>query len=148
MDKRFHIFSLLLLGIIVLFHPEARADSPKDILIVVNKSVKIDSTSIAELKAIFLKKKVRWKTGIRAIPINAKEGTRLKNEFLKRLFKMDQDLERSYWQEQKIRTGMVPPVTFRQLLKAVFSIKGSVSYVFRDQYLKGVVKILMVLPAG
>jgi len=147
MTKHFYIFLTLLLATMLLSLPAASADSPNDILVVANKTVKVDAVSVAELKAIFLKKKVRWKTGLKAVPINAKDGTELKKEFLKRVFDMDQDLERSYWQDQKIRTGLVPPVTFRQLLKAVFNIRGSVSYVFRSQYREGVVKILLVLPA-
>ncbi len=137
----------LIIAISLVLPSLARAESPDDILIVANFSVKIKTVSTAELKAIFLKKKVRWKTGLKAIPIHAKGGTLLKQEFLKRLMNMDEDLERSYWQDQKIRSGTVPPVAFRKALKAVFNIKGSVSYVFRSQYMKGVVKILTVLPA-
>ncbi len=142
--------ALILLSLIIavtLWLPsDARAESPDDILVVVNFSVKIESASKAELKAIFLKKKVRWKTGLKAIPIHAKGGTSLKKAFLKRLMERDEDLEQSYWQDQKIRAGLVPPVSFTKLLKAVFNIKGSVSYVFRDMYKEGVVKIIAVLP--
>ena len=58
---------------------------------------------------------------------------------------MEQSRERSYWQEQKIRKGLMPPATFSNLLMAVFKVNGSVSYVFRSDYKQGVVKILAVL---
>jgi ABC-type phosphate transport system substrate-binding protein len=138
---------VLLLGFALtgVWQSTAHADSPDDILIVVNKSVPINSVSSAELKAIFLKKKTRWKNGSKAIPIHAKNGTPLRKAFGQRLLNMEQSREKSYWQEQKIRTGTLPPITFSNLLKAVFKVNGAVSYVFRSDYKEGVVKIIMVL---
>ena len=54
--------------------------------------------------------------------------------------------EQSYWQEQKIRKGLTPPAEFASTLKAVFSVKGAVSYVFRKQFKEGVAKVLLIIP--
>jgi ABC-type phosphate transport system substrate-binding protein len=138
---------VLLLGFALTgaWQSTAHADSPNDILIVANKSVPINSISTAELKSIFLKKKGRWGNGSKAIPIHAKKGTTLRKAFNSRLLNMDQSREQSYWQEQKIRKGLMPPASFSNLLMAVFKVNGSVSYVFRRDYKQGVVKILAVL---
>ena len=136
---------LLVVAITGLWQSTAAADSPDDILIVANKSVPLNTASNAELKAIFLKQKSRWKNGSKAIPVHAKKGTTLRSDFLKRLLNMEQSRERSYWQEQKIKRGVLPPPAFSNSLRAVFQISGSVSYVFRSDYKEGVAKILAVL---
>jgi hypothetical protein len=136
---------LLVTAFTVIWQSTAHADNPNDILVVANNSVPISSISTAELKSIFLKKKGRWKNGSKAFPIHAKEGTTLRKAFGQRLLNMELSRELSYWQEQKIRKGIMPPATFSNLLKAVYKVKGSVSYVFRSNYKAGVVKILAVL---
>ena len=146
MKSKLLMISLLTFAFAGIFQSTAYAESPDDILIVANKSVPMDSISSAELKAIFLKKKSRWKNGSKTIPINAKDGTLLRKTFVQRLLNMEQTREKSYWQEQKIRKGTLPPATFSNLLKAVFKVNGSVGYVFRSDYKEGVVKVLMVLP--
>ena len=145
MKRKMLIVFLVAFALVGIFQSPAHADSPNDILVVANKSVPGSSISSSELKAIFLKKKGRWKNGAKAIPINAKDGTALRKAFLQRLLNMEESRERSYWQEQKIRGGTMPPATFSNLLKAVFKVNGSVGYVFRSDYKEGVVKVLMVL---
>ena len=136
---------LLAAAIIGIGQSTAHAESPNDILIVANNSVKADSVSMAELKAIYLKERTRWKAGGRAIPIHAKEGTVLRRAFLQRLLRMEESRERAYWQEQKIKKGTLPPAAFSSSLRAVFQIKGSVAYVFRSDYKQGVAKVVAVL---
>ncbi len=55
--------------------------------------------------------------------------------------------EDNYWEDQKIRNNMEEPPKFRNVLKAVFHLKGSIGYVYRKDYKEGVVKILTVIPA-
>ncbi|MCP4602906.1 MAG: hypothetical protein GY847_20715 [Proteobacteria bacterium] len=146
MMRRFFIFWLTFLAILVLSPRHARADSPDDILVIANKGVSVNSITIPELKAIFLKQKAHWKSGGRVVALNAKEGTALRSVFQKTLLGMSLAKEKSYWQDQKIRTGLSAPPEFGNLLKAVFSLRGSVSYILRKDYREGVVKILLVLP--
>lgn len=140
------IFVLFVVAVISgAWQSTAHAERPDDILVVANNSLKADSVSTAELKAIYLKERTRWKTGGRAIPIHAKEGTALRRAFLQRLLRMEESRERAYWQEQKIKKGTLPPAAFSSSLRAVFQIKGSVAYVFRSDYKQGVAKVVAVL---
>ncbi len=146
MTYRHLILGLTTATILALSPGHARADNPNDILIVANKGVSADSITIPELKAFYLKQKTRWKGGGRVVAVNAKEGNPLRAAFQKTLLGMSAAKEKSYWQDQKIRTGLTAPPEFGNLLKATFSLRGSVSYVFRKDYREGVVKILLVLP--
>jgi hypothetical protein len=121
-----------------------RADSPNDILIIANNSISASSISADELKAIFLKKKGSF-AGSKVVPINAKSGSALRKAFQSRVVEMDENLEANYWEQQKIKTGLTPPVEFAGTVKAVFSVKGSIGYCLRSEYREGVVKVLLVL---
>ena len=58
---------------------------------------------------------------------------------------MDAAKETAYWQEQKIKKGHTPPPELSNTQKAVFSLKGSVSYCYRKDFKKGAAKVLLVL---
>ncbi|MCP4602614.1 MAG: hypothetical protein GY847_19215 [Proteobacteria bacterium] len=146
MMHRYYIFCLTLVTLLTVSLRHAHAESPDDILIIANKGVSVNSITIPELKAIFLKQKANWKGGGRVVALNAKENTPLRAAFQKTLLGMSLAKEKSYWQDQKIRTGLSAPPEFGTLLKAVFSLRGSVSYILRKDYREGVVKILLVLP--
>jgi len=124
----------------------ALAESPDDILIVANLKAPVDKIDIKELKAIYLKKKLYWKIGQDAIPVNSKHGTPLRSEFQKRVLGMEPDTELIYWERQKIQRALSPPPEFPQTQKAVFKLRNSVSYVFRKDYRPNVTKILLVVP--
>jgi hypothetical protein len=121
-----------------------RAQSPNDILIIANKSIRATKISADELKAIFLKKKESFAGG-KVVPINSKAGSPLRKAFQKRVVEMDGNAEASYWEEQKIKAGLAPPAEFSGTLKAVFSVKGSIGYCHRSEYREGVVNVLLVL---
>jgi ABC-type phosphate transport system substrate-binding protein len=142
----------LLVGLaltVVSLQPQATAaESEDDILVVVNRSVKLDSTTAAELRNIFLKKKTAWHTGDPAVPIHAPAGSVLRKTFRDRLLAMSANEEREYWKNAKIKQALMEPATFSDTLKAVFKLRGGVSYVFRADYKPGVAKIVLVLPAS
>jgi ABC-type phosphate transport system substrate-binding protein len=122
----------------------ASSERPDDILIITHKSVPISTLSEAELKSIFLKQRQSWQGGMRVVPINAKDGTPLRQKFRSRVMKMDPEKEAKYWQDEKIKKGTVPPAEFSNTLKAVFLVKGAISYVFRKDFNPGLVKIIAV----
>ena len=126
---------------------EARTESPSDILIIANTSVSTNSSTADEIRDIFLQKRSDWSAGGRAVPIQAVEGSKLRDEFCERVLRMSPSEEQKYWQERKIRFGYTPPVEFENTLRAVYRLRGSVSYIFREQYREGVVKVLLVLPS-
>ncbi|MCP4677826.1 MAG: hypothetical protein GY854_20370 [Deltaproteobacteria bacterium] len=125
----------------------AQAESPNDILVVVNKGVKQDSISLGELKNLFLKDKTTWRSGQKVIPIHASAGSPVRKAFVSRVLGMSIEDEKLFWQKRKIKTGKIKPVEFRNTLKAVFKLRGSISYIFRSQYKERVAKVVLVLPA-
>ena len=118
--------------------------SPNDILIIANNSVKADTISQGELRALFLKKKANVK-GSKVVPINAKRKSTIRMAFQKRILRMTPDEESAYWESMKIRKGVTPTIEFRDTFKAVFSVRGGIGYCYRSQYKKGLVKILREL---
>ncbi|MCP4600286.1 MAG: hypothetical protein GY847_07100, partial [Proteobacteria bacterium] len=125
----------------------ARADSPKDILIIVNTSVPVERLSPDDVRNYFLKKLGRWKGGGRVVPINAKTKSRLRVEFRKRILNMNIDQETRYWQNRKIKAGQAKPREFGNTNTAVFRIKSSISYVYRSNYKENLAKVILVLPS-
>ncbi len=148
MKRRIHIICLVLIfQITALPVAPAQTDNPNDILVVVNKSVKTKAITKGELRDIFLKRRKIWQLGQKIVPINAKTGLPIRDTFRKAILNWTKREEDTYWQKQTIMTAESEPVRFGYPLKAVFKLKGAVSYVYRHEYKEGVVKILMVIPA-
>lgn len=135
-----------LAGLLTVAPGPTAADSPQDILVVVNNSLPLDQVSVDDLRDLFLKRRLNWQQGGKAVPIHAPEGSSLRKHFVKRLMGMSVADELTYWQERKIKAGVTPPAEFGNTLKAVFKLKGAVSYVYRSEYKDGVAKVLLVLP--
>lgn len=125
----------------------SRADSPEDILIIVNKNVMEKGVTLDDVRDIFLKKRTRWDKSGKAVPVNASKNSKLRNEFISRVLEMTPNEEIAYWQARKIKNGVDPPVSFANNQKAVFHLKGAISYVYRSELLQNVAVILFVLPA-
>jgi ABC-type phosphate transport system substrate-binding protein len=144
------IVSRFLLVLMLLFAAPANivADSDTDILIIVNKVVPVNSLSIDDVRDLFLKKKVRWKAGVKAVPINIRGKEKLRNQFRSRVLGMTLGDENDYWQKMKIQSGMSAPTEIGNTLKAVYKLKGAVSYIYRSQYKKDVAKIVLTIPAS
>ncbi len=141
------LLPVLLTAVLMTVVQGALADSPNDILIVVNNGVSQNDITIGELKNLFLKEKTNWSSGGKALPLHAPAGSSLRKDFVSRALGMNSNDEKIYWRERKIKTGKVPPVEFSDTLKAVYKLRRSVSYVYRSQFKKGVAKIVLVLPA-
>ncbi len=134
------------LALIVLGAPgHTSADEPDDILIIVNKSIRVERLSEIEIKLIFLKKKTHL-NGKKINAFNAKENSELRAAFQQRVIKMNAEEEGNYWQDQKVRTGLRAPPEFGDTRKAVFHVANSLSYVFRKQHVEGVYKVVAVIP--
>lgn len=125
----------------------AQASSPDDILVIANKETPRQDISLTELREFFLRKRHSWGPGQKAVPIHAKSSTRLRDVFNSKVLNMSIEEELKYWQTRKIKYGDSSLPEFGNNLKAVFKIRGSMSYVFRSQYREGVAKILLVIPA-
>ena len=144
--KRFSLLTVVLISLLALLPSGvANAESPDDILIIANNSVGVNSVSLQELRTMFLKQRQNWKSGGKVFPLNAKPGTPIRKVFQAKVLGMDTTSEQAYWQDQRIRKGLSKPSAFSNPLKAVFSVKGSISYCYRKQYKPGLAKVLLVL---
>lgn len=123
------------------------AEQPDDILIVANVNVPQEELSEIEVRSIFLGQRQTWSSGQRIVAVNAKAGTELRRQFQDHIIDMSPRKEASYWEDQKIRHGFAPPVQFSNPLKAVFSLKGAISYIHRKDFKEGVAKVLLVVPS-
>ena len=119
----------------------ARADSPNDLLVIVNKSVSAGNADPSEIRAIFLKTKTSL-GGDSVFPINAKSDSNLRQAFRKLVLKMSGEKEAGYWQDEKVKRGVEPPPEMTATLKAVFSKSGGISYVFRKDFKEGTAKVV------
>ena len=122
------------------------AGSSEEILIIANNSLQASRVSDGELRDIFLGKKSNWGTGLRAVPIHSNNRA-LRDDFRTRLLQMNEAEETRYWQAYQIKTGKSQPASFGNTLKAVYKLKGAVSYIYKSQYKEGVAKVVAVLPA-
>jgi len=140
------LFAAVLLSL--LLEPlYAVADNPNDILIIANLGTKTSKISEDDLRNIFLKKRTTWNTGEKAFAVHNR-NPQLRKRFIEKILQMKSlEAEQEYWAEQKIMHGTSEPYAFVNVLKAVFKLKGSVSYIYRSQYLEGVVKVVLVLKA-
>lgn len=149
---RILLAAVFLCSQILIPNPRLEAASPvtggpEDLIIVVNKANKRNSITLAELREYFLRKRHTWGPGQKSVPIHAKSTTRVREAFNRTVLNMSVNEELQYWQNRKIKFGDSSIVEFGNNLKAVFKIKGSISYVFRSDYKEGVVKVLLVIPA-
>lgn len=117
-------------------------------MIIANPSGSNQGISLDDIKSIFLKKRTNWPRGGNAVPINARKGSAVREEFVQRVLNMTQAEESNYWKEEQIKSGLTAPVEFSNVLKAVFKLKGSVSYIYRSEYREGVAQIIYVLKAS
>ncbi len=124
---------------------EPVVDRPDDILVIANNAVDITNIEVDELRAIFLKRKASWGDGKKVIPINAPDGSKMREEFRRLVIGMNRNREQSYWQTQMIKHGVSRPPEFGNSLKAVFKLRGSVSYIYRADFKKGVAKVVLTL---
>jgi len=105
--KKVTIF-IAFLAVVLVGSLTASAESPKDILVVVHASVKNEKVTRDELRNIFLKKRISWSNGIRAVPLHSTNAA-LRNDFRMRLLEMNEGEEKRYWQRFQIQKGEAEP---------------------------------------
>ncbi len=125
----------------------APAESPQDILVVVNQDSEVQSITKDELRDVFMRRRMSWRSGERAIPINARENTAIRAVFRERVLGMNADEETRYWQDRQIRSGKTPPKEFGNPLRVVFKLHDAVGYAFRSDYKEEVGRVVLVVPA-
>lgn len=135
-----------LMGAVMLIPGVSSAESPDDILVIANKGVGEKSMSVAELKQIFLKKKSSWSNGDKIVAINAEDNSKVRKDFRKLVLDMTDTEESTYWEKQKIKQQIAAPKELQSRTKAVFKLKNAISYAYRSEVQKNIVKVLLVIP--
>ena len=109
--------TLMYAGLMLMALPlaQASAENPKDIMVVANRSVSVDQITRAELRDFFLKKRTSWSKGGKVVPINSRKGTSLRKEFRKQVLNMSTSEEDRYWEDKKIKSGVVKPATMSKM---------------------------------
>ena len=124
----------------------AYAESPNDIVVIVNKNLPVNETSVDELRQIFLKRKTSWKGGNNIVCINAQRTDPLRELFREKVLEMSNSEESEYWQKEKVRKQLSAPAEMGNAAKVVFKVKNAVAYAYRKDVPQGVVKIILVIP--
>jgi hypothetical protein len=122
------------------------AGNPRDILVIASKSVSAENVTVESLRDLFLKIRKGLSIGTKTVVVN-NSNAELRNDFRASVLKMSESEENRYWQEQQVKSGEGEPTAFGNTLKAVFSLRSAVSYVYREDYKEGVAKVLFVIPA-
>lgn len=148
MDNTFYrktIGGLLLASCVLLFsQAPTMAESPDDLLIIVNKKFKYSSLSITEVKRIFKKEMTTYK-GISVKPIHSKLDSPLRHLFVSKVMGMNLSTEQKYWQDMMVKKGLRPPSELSNTVRAVFSAPGAISYCFRKDFSPATAKIVLTL---
>ena len=116
-------------------------------MVVVNQKNSKQSLDISEVRDIFLKKRTHFSGGMKTTPINAPNNSDLRNAFRKKVLDMTSDKKKKYWEDKKIKEGVMKPVSLSNALRAVFELKGAIGYLYRKDYKPGVVKIVLTIPS-
>lgn len=122
------------------------AESPDDILVIVNRSNPVHSVDLAELKRMYLGKVKLWGHAKRVFPINAPGGTMMRVRFRAFVLNMSEDEERRYWQNRAGRLEGQKPREIHNVLKTVFHVSGAVGYLRRSDFRAGLAKVVLVIP--
>lgn len=122
------------------------ADSPNDILIIVNKKNKVNKISISEVRQIFLGMRETWSGGEKIICVNPKKDAPVRQVFRKILLGMSSREEHTYWEEQRIRRHIRPPPEISTVALAVFKLVNAISFAYRKDVPNNVVKTVLVIP--
>lgn len=142
------VTALCALALALLLLPRvSAAESQQDILVVVNKGVGEQPVTLDELRAMFLKSRVKWADGKKVRPIHAFSTEQLRREFNAKVLRMSLEEETSYWEEKKIKQGVLKPPAHKDPLVPVGRDGGTVGYVYRKDFREGDYRILTVIPA-
>ena len=145
MNKRNSALALLIAFLGAIFLPSSGQSDTDTLVIITHKSVSVGHMTTAEIRRLFLKERMDWKSGERAFPINGKPGTKARMLFQEKVLSMSDNDETIYWQNQKIKRGLTPPPEFTNTQRAVFSLKGSISYCLKSEHKPGTSKIILTL---
>jgi ABC-type phosphate transport system substrate-binding protein len=94
-----------------------------DIAVIVNPGNSVDHLTSGEVKALFLKKRVRFPNGQIATPVNQSEDSRIYEQFAEKVLHKDPSQLKSFWSTKIFSGKGTPP----EVLDGDAAIKARVS---------------------
>ncbi|MBN2526095.1 MAG: hypothetical protein JXR76_06855 [Deltaproteobacteria bacterium] len=119
-----------------------QAESPDDLVVIVNHKFAGTELSATEVRRIF-KKEMTTFMGNRVKPIHAKTGTSLRQEFISKALGINLAAEQKYWQDMAVKKGMSPPIELSNTVRGVFSAPGAISYCYRKDFNPATARIVL-----
>ena len=96
---------------------------------------RIGNLTEAEVRAIYLKRKLFWDDGQPIIPINREAGSEAREFFSKRIFGQDSRRLASYWNQRYFEAGEFPPATLASdeaVIRFVAGNENAIGYVILE----------------
>ncbi len=101
----------------------------------------------ADVRAIYLKRKVLWTDGQPIIPINREAGSEVRELFSERIFGQDSRRLATYWNQRYFEAGEFPPATLASeeaVLRFVSENRNALGYVVTQDIGDSVVVLLVL----
>ncbi len=115
--------------------------------VVVNASSSTSSLSRATASKLFLKKKTRWESGGKVLPVDQVKKSSVRESFSEAVHNKDVRAIESYWQTQIFGGRATPPpelVSDTEILDYVRTHAGAIGYVSRNATLGEGVKAVEI----
>jgi len=123
-------YSLVFLGV-TLSSLGGLSTADAEVAVVVN-SANTSAISDTDLSRLFLGKLKKYSAGDKAVPINQKFGTDIRNEFEQKVLKKSSSQVKAYWSKQVFSGKGRPPkeeASDKDILSKVASDKTAIGYV-------------------
>jgi len=136
-----------LLIVTVLLAPLLAEGQAPAFKVVTHSSASFDSMNAKDLRSIFLKRKSRLPDGKRAIPVDLKLDTEVRQAFCKQILEKNPAQVESYWNGQVFSGKASPPPelqTDQEVLQFVRTNPGAIGYVAATTSVEGA-KVIQVL---
>lgn len=113
------------------FRPVAVSQVAPKLIVIVHPTVTEKSLGIDDLRAIFLRKRLRWASGQDVVPINQATGSPARLAFDSTVLGFTADQVARYWIDQRIRSGLHAPRSIAgdaMVANVIKVLPGSIGY--------------------
>lgn len=121
------------------------AHAQSGLVIIANKDVPVDSITAEQAAQIFLKQQQLWSNGKPMQPIDAREGSGLREDFYSKVMRRTNAQLRAYWARQTFTGTALPPREgggSEDIARWVAATPGAIGYV-QHKDVEGNVKVLL-----
>lgn len=134
-------------GMLAPVTPAAMAQTSSGFVVVVNAANPVTEITSEDLSNLFLKRQIKWPTGIGVVPVDQDERAQVREPFSRQVHGRAPVAIRAYWQQQVFSGRDVPPVeksSDAEVLRFVAETPGAIGYVRRGISLPADVKSVAI----